>query len=76
MTSGGMNFTQQEIDALFKAADEDKDGQVDYEEFIGLMCPSAAAIVCKFRSQYKNLDDVKAAFKRFDSNVDGALDKK
>ena len=64
LTSGGQNFTQQEIDALFNAADVNRDGTVDYEEFIALMCPSAATIVCKFRSQYKSIDDVRAAFKR------------
>merc|ERR1711963_817880 len=50
-------------------------GTVDYEEFITLMCPSAATIVHKFRSQYKNIDDVRAAFKRFDANGDGALSR-
>ena len=49
--------------------------QVDFEEFITLMCPSAASIVHKFRSQYKSVDDVRAAFKRFDANGDGALSK-
>merc|ERR550532_1962285 len=70
-----MNFTGQEVDAIFAAGDINRDGTVDYEEFIALMCPSAAAIVSKFRSQYKNLDNVIAAFKRFDRNNDGALDK-
>merc|ERR1719500_461959 len=70
-----MNFTAQEVDAIFAAGDINRDGTVDYEEFIALMCPSAAAIVSKFRSQYKNLDNVIAAFKRFDRNNDGALDK-
>ena len=75
LTSGGQSFTQQEIDALFNAADVNRDGTVDYEEFITLMCPSAATIVHKFRSQYKSIDDVRAAFKRFDANGDGALSK-
>ena len=52
-----------------------RDGTVDYEEFLTLMCPSAATIVHKFRSQYKSIDDVRAAFKRFDANGDGALSK-
>lgn len=71
----GQQFTQQEINAIFNAADVNKDGSVDYEEFIGLMCPSASDIVAKFRSQYVNIEDVRAAFKRFDRNGDGALDK-
>ena len=71
----GQSFTQQEINAIFNAADVNKDGTVDYEEFICLMCPSAADIVRKFRSQYVHIEDVRAAFKRFDRNGDGALDK-
>ena len=31
LTSGGLNFTQQEIDALFNAADVDRDGTVSNE---------------------------------------------
>ena len=73
LTSGGQSFTKQEIDSLFNAADVNRDGTVDYEEFITLMCPSAATIVHKFRSQYKSIDDVRAAFKRFDANGDGAI---
>ena len=75
LSSSGQNFTQQEINAIFNAADVNKDGDVDYEEFIGLMCPSASDIVSKFRSQYRNIEDVRAAFKRFDRNGDGALDR-
>ena len=71
----GQNFSEQEINVIFNAADVDKDGTVDFEEFIGLMCPSAADTVAKFRGQYVSIDDVKAAFKRFDVNGDGALDK-
>ena len=75
LRSSGGNFTQQDIDALFAAGDCDGNGEIDYEEFIALMCPSASDIVEKFRSKYKSLNDVKAAFKRFDRNGDGALSK-
>jgi len=75
LSSSGGNFTKQEIDVIFAAADTDGNGEIDYEEFIALMCPSASDIIEKFRSKYKNITDVKAAFKRFDRNGDGALDK-
>lgn len=74
MNTGG-NFTKQEIDVIFTAADIDGNGEIDYEEFIALMCPSASDIVEKFRGKYKNLNDVRAAFKMFDRNGDGALSK-
>merc|ERR1719474_2401798 len=75
LKSSGGNFTQQDIDTLFAAGDIDGNGEIDYEEFIALMCPSASDIVEKFRSKYKTLNDVRAAFKRFDRNGDGALSK-
>ena len=75
LTSAGNNFTRQEVDAIFDAADIDGNGEIDYEEFIALMCPSASDVIEKFRSKYKNLNDVKSAFKRFDANGDGALSK-
>merc|ERR1712106_612748 len=75
LSSTGGNFTKQEIDNIFMAADVDGDGEIDYEEFIALMCPSASDIVEKFRAKYKNVNDVRAAFKRFDRNGDGALEK-
>jgi len=75
LKSSGGNFTQQDIDTLFAAGDIDGNGEIDYEEFIALMCPSASDIVEKFRAKYKTLNDVRAAFKRFDRNGDGALSK-
>merc|ERR1712128_87456 len=75
LSSTGGNFTKQDIDTIFMAADIDGNGAIDYEEFIALMCPSASDIVEKFRAKYKNVNDVRAAFKRFDRNGDGALEK-
>ena len=75
LSSTGENSAEQEIDTIFKAADVDGNGEIDYEEFIALMCPSASDIVEKFRAKYKNVNDVKSAFKRFDRNGDGALEK-
>merc|ERR1719471_1687984 len=75
LRSSGGTFTQQDIDTLFAAGDIDGNGEIDYEEFIALMCPSASDIVEKFRAKYKTLNDVRAAFKRFDRNGDGALSK-
>ena len=69
LKASGGSFTQQDIDTIFAAGDSDGNGEIDYEEFIALMCPSASDIVEKFRSKYTTLNDVKAAFKRFDRKL-------
>lgn len=68
-------YSDQEIDIIFNAMDADGDGEVTYEEFVKLMCPDAATIINKFRKTYKNMAEVKAAFRKFDKNRDGSLSK-
>jgi len=75
LTHYRLNFTEQESDIIFSAGDADGDGEINFEEFMALMCPDAGAIVQKFRDTYKNISDVKAAFRRFDKNRDGSLSK-
>jgi len=75
LTNYKLNFSDQEVDVIFKAGDLDGDGEIDYEEFMWLMCPDASTIIRKFRDTYKTLNEVKAAFKKFDKNRDGALNK-
>jgi len=75
LTHYKLNFTDQEVDVIFKEGDKDSDGEIDYEEFMYLMCPDATVIISKFRGAYKTLNEVKTAFKKFDKNRDGSLSK-
>ncbi len=38
-------FFIQESDIIFSAGDADGDGEINFEEFMALMCPDAGAIV-------------------------------
>ncbi|XP_023335212.1 calmodulin-like protein 12 [Eurytemora carolleeae] len=75
LTNYKFNFSDQEVDIIFKAGDVDGNGEICFEEFMFLMCPDSSTIIRKFRETYKNINDVKAAFKKFDKNRDGALSK-
>merc|ERR1719495_75474 len=75
LTNYKFNFSDQEVDIIFAAGDIDGDGHVDFEEFMYLMCPSTAQIVKKFRDSYKTINEVKAAFRKYDKNRDGGLSK-
>merc|ERR1719278_2281353 len=75
----------------FAAADLDGDGEVSLAEFTSLLCgssgPSAAksapksgggnasAVVAKFRQSHRTIDQVRAAFTKYDTNRDGNISR-
>ena len=68
-------FSEAEVDAVFALGDMDQSGGIDYQEFIALIIPHASEAIRKLSSQFRSVADVKAAFKRFDTNGDGQISR-
>jgi len=62
-----------ESDLLFKQADIDGDGKVDYQELIKHMFPASAQALQKVQKTFKNLNEVKSSFRKFDADGDGHI---
>jgi len=75
LTNYKFNFSDQEVEIVFKAGDIDNDGCINFEEFMYLMCPSTEQIVKKFRQNYRTVNEVKSAFRRYDKNRSGSLNE-
>lgn len=75
LTNYKFDFSDQEVDIVFAAGDIDGDGDVTFEEFMYLMCPDTAQVIKKFREEYKTINEVKGAFRKYDKNRDGGLSK-
>jgi calmodulin len=75
LKSSGQSYSNVEVDAIFSLGDVDGDGEITLEEFVNLMHPSASLVVQKISKSFKNLDDVKRAFKKIDTDNDGLLSK-
>merc|ERR1712106_1236849 len=69
------NFSEAEVDSIFALGDVDKSGGIDYQEFITLMIADSSVVIKKLSTQFKTVFDIKSAFKRFDSNGDGQIDR-
>jgi len=69
----GLRLSDQDTEVVFAMGDIDQDGEISLSEFVRLMCPAAASGLNKFRNSFRNIHEVISAFKRFDSNCDGAL---
>merc|ERR1712128_106855 len=74
MASAGLSG--QEVDAIFKLGDTNGDGEIDIDEFIGVMCPSATAVVFKISQVFKGKEGAAAAFSKIDIDGDGLISKR
>lgn len=68
-------LNEEDVNAIFIVGDVNMDGEIDFEEFALLMTPSVSDIVAKFRYAHRTVDDVRKAFKTYDKDGDGAIDK-
>merc|ERR1719193_1413932 len=75
LKSSGQAYSDIEVDAIFSLGDSDGDGEVSLQEFVALMSPSASEVLNKLRTSFKSIQDVKAAFKKIDTDNDGLLSK-
>jgi len=73
MSSAGLKLTSAEVETLFILGDRDNNGQIDFSEFAQIMIPSAGERIAKLKKCFRNRSEIEAAFKRFDTNKDGAI---
>ena len=69
----GLRLSDQEVEVVFALGDVDQDNEISLSEFVRLMCPATESGRTKFRNRFRNIQEVIAAFKRFDDNCDGSL---
>merc|ERR1712080_175297 len=66
-------FTAEEVDTLFILGDKDNNGQIDFSEFAEIMIPTAPERIAKLKKCFRNRAEIESAFRRFDTNRDGAI---
>merc|ERR1711970_1328606 len=69
----GLKLSADEVDTLFILGDKDNNGQIDFSEFAEIMIPSAPERIARLRKCFRNRSEIESAFRRFDTNKDGAI---
>merc|ERR1711874_833817 len=72
-SSCGLKLSADEVDTLFILGDKDNNGQIDFSESAEIMIPSAPERIAKLRKCFRNRSEIESAFRRFDTNKDGAI---
>merc|ERR1712080_503103 len=66
-------MTADEVDTLFILGDKNGDGAIDFSEFAEIMIPTAPERIAKLKKCFRNRAEIESAFRRFDTNKDGAI---
>jgi len=74
--SSGDSYSNVEVNAIFSLEDFEGNGESTLKEFVALMSSPASSIVHKISRSFKNLNDVKTAFKKIGTNNNGLISKK
>merc|ERR1712106_723204 len=72
-SAAGLRLSAEEVDTLFILGDKDNNGQIDFSEFAEIMIPSAPERIAKLKKCFRNRSEIESAFRRFDTNKDGAI---
>merc|ERR1712123_168345 len=72
-SASGLKLSADEVDTLFILGDKDNNGQINFSEFAEIMIPSAPERIAKLKKCFRNRTEIESAFKRFDTNKDGAI---
>ena len=76
LKSSGESYSDVEVNAIFSLEDFEGNGESTLKEFVALMSPPASSVVHRISRSFKNLNDVKTAFKKIGTNNNGLLSKK
>ena len=57
-------FSATEVEAIFALGNKDQSGGIDYQEFIGLMLPSAPATIIRLEMAFRSIGNVIESFKK------------
>ena len=67
------DFTRDQAKYAFELADTNADGEIDIQEFVQLMFPTAQELIVNLRKGFRGPEDIERQFKKWDADGDGRI---
>ena len=68
--AGSGKFNGQEVEAIFILGDLNDDGDIDLEEFVGLLCPMAGMAIARLTRNVTDISDAQQLLRILDKDGD------